>query len=371
MTWQNKLKNNITTVEQLKEYITLDKEECKKIAKIIEKHPMSITPYYMSLIRDRISFNHDPVKRMILPQLDELNLEGSYDTSGEAQSTKLPGLQHKYEQTALILATNRCAAYCRHCFRKRLIGLPSEEIVKRLDKAVGYIKEHSEINNVLITGGDPFVLSTDILDSFLEKLMPLKHIRFIRFGTRTPVTFPSRITEDPALLHMLRKYSKRDKRVYIVTQFNHPHEITLKSTDAVNMLLTSGTIINNQTVLLKGVNDDAATLAELQNNLVGIGVNPYYVFHCRPVKRVKALFQMPLYTGYYLVEEARKRLNGHSKRFKYVMSHKTGKIEIVGIKDDRFIFKYHQARDPRNLGKIFFRKVDKKAGWLDGLKALP
>ncbi len=371
MPWQDKLKNNITTVEQLKQYISLDNKECKTIAQIIAKHPMSITPYYMSLIRDRTSFNHDPIKRQILPQLNELNLAGSYDTSGEAKSTKLPGLQHKYEQTVLILATNRCAAYCRHCFRKRLVGLPSQEIVKRLDRAVEYIKQHREINNVLITGGDPFMLSTNILNTFLDKLMPLEHIRFIRFGTRTPVTFPSRITEDPALLRMLKTHSKKDKRIYIVTQFNHPHEITLKSTDAVNMLLESGTIINNQTVLLKGVNDNAATLADLQNNLVGIGVNPYYVFHCRPVKRVKALFQMPLYTGYIIVEEARKRLNGHSKRFKYIMSHKTGKIEIVGIKNDCFIFKYHQARDPRNLGKIFFRKVDKRVGWLDDLRAPP
>jgi lysine 2,3-aminomutase len=369
MSWQDKLKDNITTVEQLKQYIKLDGEECRKIARIIEKHPMSITPYYMSLIKDRISFNHDPIKRMIVPQLSEFNLEGSYDTSGEAQNTKLSGVQHKYQQTALILATNRCAAYCRHCFRKRLVGLRSEEIVRRVDVAVAYIKDHKEIDNVLITGGDPFVLSTDILNTFIEKLMPLTHIRFIRFGTKTPVTFPARITEDPALLNMLKANSLKDKRIYIVTQFNHPNEITAQSTEAVDKLLGSGTVVNNQTVLLKGVNDDAAVLAELQSSLVGIGVNPYYVFHCRPVKRVKALFQMPLYTGYNIVEEARKRLNGHSKRFKYVMSHRTGKIEIVGIKGARFIFKYHQARDPRNLGRIFFRKVDRKAGWLDDLKA--
>jgi L-lysine 2,3-aminomutase len=110
-------------------------------------------------------------------------------------------------------------------------------------------------------------------------------------------------------------------------------------------------------------------MAKLQNRLVGIGVNPYYIFQCRPVKRVKTLYQVPLLAGYHVVERARRKLNGHSKRFKFIMSHRSGKIEIVGIKNGFFIFKYHQAKNPENLGKLFYRKVDKTAGWLDDLKA--
>jgi len=127
-------------------------------------------------------------------------------------------------------------------------------------------------------------------------------------------------------------------------------------------------IVNNQTVLLKGVNDNPETLAELQNKLVSIGVNPYYVFQCRPVKRVKNEFQVPLYRGYEIVENAKKKLNGHSKRFKYIMSHQTGKIEIVGIMGNSIYLKYHQAKAPEDIGKFFKRKINKTAGWLDDLE---
>ncbi len=328
---------------------------------------MSITKYYASLMQDRKSFNNDPIKRMIIPQLSELNLQGSYDTSGEMENTKMPGFQHKYSQTALILTTNKCASYCRYCFRKRLLGIPTEETLKRFGDALKYIKEHKEINNILISGGDPLILSTRILENFLEKLTPIEHIRFIRFGTKIPVVFPTRIIEDRTLLDMFRHYSRKDKRIYIVTQFNHSKEITKESTMCIDKLLKAGTIVNNQTVLLRGVNDNPETISELQNNLVSIGVGPYYVFQCRPVKRVKLLYQVPLLRGYHIIEDAKKELNGHSKRFKFIMSHRTGKIEIIGIKDNYFIFKYHQAKNPKNLGKIFMKPVNKTAGWLDDL----
>ncbi len=305
---------------------------------------------------------------MTVPSEEELNLLGSYDTSGERENTMMPGLQHKYAQTALILATNRCATYCRYCFRKRLVGLPTEEILQRFNDAVKYIENHEEINNVLISGGDPFVLSTGVIKEFLEKLSNIPHLDFIRFGTRVPVTFPDRILEDGDLLTVLENNSQESRRIYVVTQFNHPREITQKATDAVSRLIRSGVILDNQSVLLKGVNDDPETLAELQNKLVSIGVNPYYVFQCRPVKRVKNNFQVPLYKGYEIVDRAKKKLNGHSKRFKYILSHQTGKIEIVGVMAGYIYFKYHQARATEDLGKFFKRKINKTAGWLDELE---
>ena len=328
---------------------------------------MRITHYYLSLI----NWNDidDPIGRMAIPSLAELDLAGSYDTSGELENTKMPGLQHKYSQTALILATNRCAVYCRYCFRKRMVGLKSEEILHRFSNAIRYIKAHTEINNVLITGGDPFVLSTKIIAKFLEKLTAIPHLDFIRFGTRVPVVYPDRIIEDLDLIALLKSYSQMTKRIYVVTQFNHPREITEKSVYAVDRLLSAGVIINNQTVLLKGVNDNPETLAELLNKLVAIGVNPYYVFQCRPVKRVKHHFQLPLYKSYEIIEETKRRLNGFSKRFKFIMSHRTGKIEIVGRVGDEIYLKYHQARDSRNIGKFFKRKLNKTAGWLDELES--
>jgi lysine 2,3-aminomutase len=357
-----KLEDSIFTLEQLKSYTYLSSNEKEQLEQVIQIHPMRISPYYMSLIN--WDDPHDPIKKMAAPSCEELNLEGFYDTSGEAENTKMPGLQHKYSETALILATNRCATYCRHCFRKRLVGLPSEEILKRFEDAANYIENHKEINNVLISGGDPLVLKNEIIESFLESLTKINHLSFIRFGSRAPVTLPSRLA-DPEILALFKKYSKSNKRLYVVTQFNHPREITPQSISAVSNLIKAGVLLSNQTVLLRGVNDNAETLTNLMNSLVSIGVTPYYVFQCRPVKRVKHHFQVPICEGVRIVEKAKVNCNGHSKRFKYVMSHKTGKIEILGIMNGDIYFKYHEAKDRQNLGVMFKRRVDERAGWLD------
>jgi lysine 2,3-aminomutase len=359
------LEKSISNVTNLKKYATLASDEETYLEQAVKIHPMRISPYYMSLIN--WDDPNDPLRKMAVPSVEELNLEGVYDTSGEAENTKMPGLQHKYAETALILATNRCAMYCRHCFRKRLVGLPSGEILKRFEDAAAYIKEHEEINNVLISGGDPLVLKNGIIERFLEVLTKIDHLSFIRFGSRVPVTLPRRLS-DPKILATFRKYSKMDKRLYVVTHFNHPREITRQSIRAVSNLLKSGVLVSNQTVLLRGVNDNSETLAALMNRLVSIGVIPYYVFQCRPVKRVKHHFQVPICEGVQIVEKAKANCNGHSKRFKYAMSHKTGKVEILGIMRGNIYFKYHEAKDRANLGVMFKRRVDKTAGWLDDFK---
>lgn len=356
------LEKNISTLKQLKEHVAITLQEETLLEQVIQTHPMRVSPYYLSLI----NWNdpHDPIRKMALPSIEELNLEGVYDTSGEAENTKMPGLQHKYNETALIIATNRCATYCRHCFRKRLVGLPTDEILKRFEEAVAYVAEHKEINNVLISGGDPLVLKNEIIEKFLEALSSIEHLKFVRIGSRVPVTLPSRLF-DPEILAIFRKYSKDERRLYVVTHFNHPREITPQSIKAVSNLIKSGVVLSNQTVLLKGVNDDPETLAALMNRLASIGVTPYYVFQCRPVKRVKHHFQVPICEGVRIVEKAKENCNGLSKRFKYIMSHKTGKIEILGILNGEIYFKYHQAKDRKNLGMMFKRPVNEYAGWLD------
>jgi len=366
MSFRKELKKNVTTIEQLEKYTEISPQEKRRLRKVVERHPMNVSRYYLSLI----DWNDpdDPIRKMALPDADELILSGSYDTSGERESTRMPGLQHKYSQTALILSTNKCATYCRYCFRKRLVGLSQDEVLDRFMDAIKYIRNHKEINNVLVSGGDPFMLSTKVIGKFLNRLSAIDHLDFIRFGTRVPVTFPDRISHDEKLLDLLGRFSQPERRIYVVTQFNHPNEISPQSIDAVSSLLNTGIVINNQTVLLKGVNDKPEALAKLQNKLVGIGVNPYYVFQCRPVKRVKHQFQVPLYKGYEIVEGAKKMLNGHSKRFKYMMAHKSGKIEIVGMMGDDMYFKYHQARNLRDSSKFFKRKLNKTAGWLDDLQ---
>jgi KamA family protein len=362
MAWEKQLKESVCTIQEASAAIGIPTREARRLMHVVERHPMCVPPYYLSLIDPQDP--DDPVRAMSVPSVDELNLMGSYDTSGEKDNTKMPGLQHKYPQTALILSTNRCAMYCRHCFRKRLVGLPNHELLQRFDEAAAYVRRHREINNVLITGGDPFVLETSLIAGFLEMLSDIDHLRLIRFGTRIPVTLPHRIIHDPDLVELLKIHSLPSRRIYVVTQFNHPREITPESTEAVDRLLRAGVVVSNQTVLLRGVNDDPECLATLQNDLAGIGVIPYYVFQCRPVKRVQHHFQVPLVRGYEIVEQAKSMLNGHSKRFRFIMSHKKGKIEIVGRRGSDMFFKFHQARNPRNTGRFFIRRIDHHQGWL-------
>lgn len=363
--WGDELTNNVTTLEDLKEYVDLSPEEEEKLQEVIDIHPMSIPRYYLSLI-DRKNPD-DPIRKMAIPSAAELNVAGSYDTSGEKDNTKLPGLQHKYKNTVLLLSSNVCSMYCRHCFRKRMVGLTNDEVMGRFNEAYEYIGAHPEVNNVLISGGDSLILPTSVIAYFLERLTRLPHLDYIRFGSRMVVTYPDRILKDDGLLDVFQAYSGKDRRIYLSTQFNHPSEITEKSTEAVNRIISSGVIVNNQTVLLRGVNDTPETLADLQKNLVRIGVNPYYVFQCRPVKRVKSHFQVPLAEGYRIVARARGMLDGISKRFRYAMSHERGKIEILGILGDEMFFKHQQAKNPEDASRFFKRKLDESAGWLDEL----
>jgi len=365
MSWQSQLRNCITTVDELASFIDVEDEEIEVMKDICKNHPLRISRYYLSLI-DK-NDKRDPIRRLAIPLAHEGYLEGTYDTSGEKINTVFRGLQHKYLQTVVILATNECAMYCRHCFRKRLVGRDTGETLQDIDRAAQYINDHTEVTNVLITGGDPLVLSNERIRNFLEAFSDIEHLNYIRFGTRVPVTFPQRITEDNEFLSLLHEYSQNRKRIYFVTQYNHPRELTSESIGAIRKLSEAGIIISNQTVLLKEVNNDPIVMVQLQRNLIESGIIPYYIFQCRPVKRIKRHFQVPLYEGCKIVQQMFGALDGHAKRARFIMSHKTGKIEILGLQDNRFLFKYHQAKDPNNIGRMFSRRVDREATWLDDL----
>ncbi|MDD3219435.1 MAG: KamA family radical SAM protein [Lachnospiraceae bacterium] len=364
MNWSEQLRHNITTVDELQDYLHYNEDEYLKMQRILKHFPMSITQYYLSLID--WEDESDPIRRMCIPSVHEIDLDGQFDTSGESSNTVMEGLQHKYSETALILSTNRCATYCRHCFRKRLVGLSEEEIASRyLDQILEYIESHKEISNVLISGGDALLNSNMLLKRYLEQLSHIEHLDFIRIGTRTPVVLPMRIYKDEEFLGILKHYNKR-KQIYIVTHFNHPKEITPQSTAAVAALLKIGIPVRNQTVLLKGVNDASLILGTLLKELTAIGVLPYYVFQCRPVTGVKNQFQVPLEKGYAIVEAAKNMQNGIGKNFRYVLSHETGKIEILGpTANNRMIFKYHQAKYNKDSGRIFTCRLTKQQCWLN------
>lgn len=366
MKWAEKMKENITTAGELKEVLHLTEEQADKMEKIIDMYPMAIPPYYLSLIDPQDP--EDPIRKMCIPSVEEFDTSGSYDTSGEAENTVSVGLQHKYSQTAMVLSTQNCAMYCRHCFRKRLVGLPEAEVMRQMDDIMTYIGSHSEIDNVLVSGGDAFLNSNQVIERYLRELTEMDHIKLIRFGTRIPVVFPERVSDDSQLLAMLREYGKK-KQIYVVTQFNHPNEITEESREAVRLLRESGVVVKNQTVLLKGVNDDAQVLGTLLSQLVSIGIVPYYIFQCRPVTGVKSQFQVPLVRGYEIVEGAKRMQNGQGKCIRYIMSHETGKVEILGKMDGgTWLFKYHQAKKAENMGRIFAKEIDDNQCWLEEIQ---
>lgn len=363
MEWQEELKNCITTAEQLYDKLKLPDTEREKYERIISQFPMMITPYYFSLIDP--SDPNDPIARMCIPSEAELSRDGSFDTSGESSNTKQEGVQHKYSQTALILSTNVCAMYCRHCFRKRLVGLSDAELNKQVDEAAAYVRAHPEITNVLISGGDSLMNPNAIIARYLEEFSAIPSLDFIRFGSRVPVTFPQRIYEDEELLDLFARYASV-KPLYLATQFNHPREITPKSVRAVRAFQSRGIQVRNQTVLLRGVNDDPAVLGELLRSLTRIEVVPYYIFQCRPVTGVKGRFQVPLRDGVKIVDGAKALQNGIGKGVRYAMSHPRGKIEILSeMEEGKMLFKFHQNKYPEDTSRLFTAAISGQETWLD------
>lgn len=357
---QNKI---YTTVDEIQDKIGLSPDEAQQMKTLIKKYPMAVPEYYLSLIDPNDP--DDPIRKMCIPTLGEFDDDGDFDTSGEADNTVTLGLQHKYPATALILSTNRCAMYCRHCFRKRMVGATESEITKNFLTTVDYIQVNKEISNVLITGGDSFMMSNEMIRRYLQAFTQMNHLDLIRFGTRIPVVYPDRVLKDEELQNIFRHYAGK-KQIYIVTQFNHPRELTQKAADCIKVFTKMGIIVRNQTVLLKGVNDNPRTLGTLLRKLTAAGVLPYYIFQCRPVKGVKHQFQVPLETGVQIVDEAKNMQNGQGKGLRYCMSLPKGKVEIIGkLNEDEMLFKFHQAKDVKDRARIFTMKLKPGQCWLD------
>ncbi|MCE5186485.1 MAG: KamA family radical SAM protein [Planctomycetaceae bacterium] len=318
--------------------------------------------YYLSLIDwdDPL----DPIRRIIIPSLDELRDGGRMDPSDEHSYTVLPGLEHKYNSTALLLVSNACEGICRYCFRKRVFIRPQKETLNDLDAAIEYIGAHTEITNVLLTGGDPLVLPTARLSHIIGKLRGIEHVQIIRIGSRVPVFNPFRILDDPTLADLLDKYSLPSKKIYIMTHFCHPRELTETAIRAVTILQKAGAIITNQCPLIRGVNDDPAALAELLRKASFAGIVPYYLFQCRPALGNYA-YTVPIEEGYHIQEAAKAMVSGLAKRIRFVMSHSTGKIQILAVTDEHAIFKYHRAANDEDSGKVLICRSNPAARWLE------
>lgn len=264
--WQNQLKNAIISPEKLSRILGCDKAE---VAAVNSRYPFRISPYYLELIK-RVG---EPLFRQAVPDIKEMeDHQGMVDPLAEDTLSPAPNLVHKYPDRALFLVSSQCAMYCRFCTRKRKVGKASMQINQEtIDAGLKYLRNTPQIREVLISGGDPFLLSDQRIEEILRKLREIRHIKVIRIGTRTPCTLPMRIT--PELVNMLRKYHP----LYINTHFNHPAEITQQAEQACALLADAGIPLGCQTVLLKGVNDSLPVIRELLYRLLEIRVRPYYL----------------------------------------------------------------------------------------------
>jgi lysine 2,3-aminomutase len=273
--WHWQFRNRITTVEQLKKYIPLTKEEEEGITKCLEQLRMAITPYYLSLID--INDPHDPVKKQAIPTINELH-RTPYDLEDplhEDIDSPVKGLTHRYPDRVLFLVTELCSMYCRHCTRRRFAGHHDRSPPKQqIDACIDYIKNTPAIRDVLLSGGDALLVSDKELEDIIKRLREIPHVEIIRLGSRAPVVMPQRIT--PELCNMLSKYHP----IWFNTHFNHPNEITEDSKRACELIANSGIPLGNQSVLLRGVNDCIHIMKKLVHELVKIRVRPYYVYQC-------------------------------------------------------------------------------------------
>ncbi len=343
----------------------LSKSQRINLPKVTDKYPFFANNYYLSLINWKDP--DDPIKRLIIPNKHELIDWGWLDASNEKSNTIVTGVQHKYASTVLLLVNENCAGYCRYCFRKRLFIPGNKETSHDISIGLDYIRKHPEINNVLITGGDPLMLSTRRLEKIISELQKIEHIGIIRIGSKIPAYNPFRILDDPSLLKMFRKYSSRDKRIYLMCHFDHPNEFTDYSREAIFKIQKTGVICANQNPIIRGISDDPDVMSRLWNELSYIGVPQYYVFQSRPTAG-NGPFVVPIVEAYFNIEKAKLKCSGLAKRIRYVMSHESGKVEIAGI-DNRFIYlKYHRAKHSRNENRFFICHRNDNAYWLDQLK---
>ena len=278
--WRWQLRNRIKNLDTLEQIFALSDDERLAVRNHKGSLPVGITPYYASLLSPTDA--SEPLRRTHIPTGGEyLKTPGEADDPlGEDHDSAVPGLVHRYPDRVLFLATGTCSTYCRYCTRSRMVGDPGGEYSfpkSQWDRAIAYIDAHPEIRDVLISGGDPLTLADDTLDYLLGRLRAIKHVEFLRIGTKVPVVLPMRITRD--ITRMLRKHHP----LWMSIHFTHPNELTPEVTEAVTRLADAGIPLGSQTVLLKGINDEVQTLKSLYHGLLMRRVRPYYLYQCDPI----------------------------------------------------------------------------------------
>lgn len=306
--WRWQVRNRIRTLAQLERIFVLSADEREAVSRRSGSLPIGITPYYASLMsRDDPS---QPLRRTHFPVGAEfIRTPGEADDPlGEDHSSAVPGLVHRYPDRVLFLATGFCSTYCRYCTRSRMVGDPGGEYEfssQQWETALDYIAAHTEIRDVLISGGDPLTLAESRLDYLLGRLRAIEHVEFIRIGTKVPVVLPMRIT--PSLTAILRKYHP----LWMSIHATHPDELTPEVTESTARLADAGIPLGSQTVLLKGINDDVAVMKALMHGLLKRRVKPYYLYQCDPITG-SAHFRTPVSKGLEIIEGLRGHTTGYA-----------------------------------------------------------
>ena len=301
--WQ--LKNRVQTLQQIESHLTLCEEERAGILLTGTKLASAVTPHYFNLIEAE---NPDcPVRRQVIPRIEETfdDPREMSDPCGEDRHMPVPGLVHRYPDRVLFLVTDRCASYCRYCTRSRVVsGVGDQHLETRWEAVFEYLENTPQIRDVLLSGGDPLLLSDSRLDRILSRLRSIEHIQFVRIGSRIPVFLPQRIT--PALCDILRKYHP----LFISIHTNHPRELTTEVRDGLSRLADAGIPLGNQSVLLKGVNDTVEVQRALVHKLLLCRVKPYYLYQCDLIKG-SAHLRTPIRTGLEIIEGLRGHTTGY------------------------------------------------------------
>ena len=341
--WSWQLRNRIQTLEQLEKRLTLSGEERAGTILAGKKLALGITPHFFSLIDPQ---DPDcPIRRQVVPRIEEASRapDEMVDPCGEDSHMPVPGLVHRYPDRVLLLVTDRCASYCRYCTRSRVVsGAGEQELTVDLEGAFRYLENHPEVRDVLLSGGDPLLLSDAKLNAILTRLRSISSIEFIRIGTRIPIFLPQRIT--PELVAMLKQHHP----LWMSIHSNHPKELSYEVREALGRLADAGIPLGNQSVLLKGVNDRSEILKDLFHKLLLCRVRPYYLYQCDLITG-SAHLRTTIREGQEIMEQLRGYTTGYAVPT-YVVDGPGGggKIPIgpgyiVGMADDRVILKNYKG----------------------------
>lgn len=345
--WRNwiwQLKNRLTSVAQLEQFMTLTPEEKAGCLFADKKLSLAITPYFFNLID--LKDPNCPIRKQVIPRAGETQLseEEQLDSLGEDEHSPVPGLVHRYPDRVLFLVTDRCAAYCRYCTRSRLVSNAQDyNFHPDYEQALRYIESHTEVRDVLLSGGDPLLLSDKKLEHLLSRLRAIKHVEFIRIGSRIPVFLPQRIT--PELCEIFKQYGP----VWMSIHVNHPKEATAELRDACERLSFAGVPLGNQSVLLKGINDDADVMKALVHRLLRMRVRPYYLYQMDLITG-GAHFKVDVRKGLEIIESLRGHTTGYAVP-QYVIDAPGGggKVPVnpeyvESITDDEVIFRNYEGK---------------------------